>query len=183
MVQLIDLTCDETGLEDTTLDTENDEDDSSNDPDDSGNEPEDIKSKLYEFLSTHQAGGEIACFEVLPDPINPGLFVQDLGTIGLPLSGCDAHRVIKPSNYYAKNKPTINGAFCEISAKNFQPRNPAWQKFMAKIVEKTALSMGVKDGSGNIDVTLVKMVIQSASSGSSVPLSMQVSNIKYQNLR
>lgn len=93
---------------------------------------EDIKDRLNGSLSNSEVGGEMACFVVLPDPVNPGLFVEGLGTIGLPLSARDAFRIIKSSNIgppnVSESTNTSNDVICEISSDSFKLRNPAWKK-------------------------------------------------------
>ena len=55
-----------------------------------------IKRSLLDFLEniTFRSTGTFATNKVLSNATNPGLYVKDLGGIGLPLSEHDAHRLI-----------------------------------------------------------------------------------------
>lgn len=104
MAQVIDLTAD-SSMMDETISNEDDEDqsmtseNSSNDTTSNssgdGDKLTEIKSRFSSCLLNQKIGGETAYFEVLRDPVNPGLFVDGLGGVGLPLSECDAERICK----------------------------------------------------------------------------------------
>ncbi|MCJ1304087.1 hypothetical protein MMC08_006899 [Hypocenomyce scalaris] len=65
----------------------------------SGNiyEASDLKLRLLDCLDDVQCAGSFACFETALSAVNPGIFVEDIGVVGLPLGERDANILIGQS--------------------------------------------------------------------------------------
>ena len=66
----------------------------------SGNiyEASDLKLRLLDCLDDVQCAGSFACFETALSAVNPGIFVEDIGVVGLPLGERDANILIGQSH-------------------------------------------------------------------------------------
>ncbi|KAL8851650.1 MAG: hypothetical protein Q9221_003487 [Calogaya cf. arnoldii] len=69
---------------------------------------------------------------LLEDAPNPGLTLKGSGIVGLPLSPEDANRLRKES---ALHTPSTSDS-CLLKPKSFELRNPAWNRFMEKLVAR-----------------------------------------------
>lgn len=172
MVEVIDLTDDT--MVDATISS--DEGDTPNGSDGSanndtarsfdGDELTELKYRFSDCLLNQKIWGETAYFEVLPDPVNPAICIDGLGTIGLPLSPFDQNRIVKSTDAKLGKDAGACGstqiaALREIPSSKFKLRNPSWTKFMESLVKQTAIHMGYGDETNDIDVRLVKLLIQS----------------------
>ena len=113
-----------------------------------------LRAALDECLTNVRSSGSFAVFERLSNPVNPGLYLKDYGSIGLPLSNGDAKVIISASHPspFGKGSDTIVDSSVrkswELSPSDFKIRNPAWQNFLQSIVVKVSGGLGV-DSTGN----------------------------------
>lgn len=99
---------------------------------------ENLKTELDDCLGSLQSAGTFALFEHLPNPVNPGLYVNSVGTVGLPLSDRDAKAI---KNAFVKQ---TKGGPLEIQVGYFEARNPAWQNFIDVAVQKVTSGLGIE---------------------------------------
>lgn len=117
---------------------------------------DDLKTELNDCLGTLQSAGTYAIFEHLPNPINPGLYVDGAGTIGLPLSERDA-KAIFDASLGVRSRKGREGRMersGEISAAYFQIRNPAWRQVVDTAVHKVISGLGIHTNGGNVKAEL-----------------------------
>ncbi len=111
-----------------------------------------LAEDLCDCLDSIQSTSEFALFSSLPNPPNPGRFLKNGGTIGLPLSSRDADAIISASHAapFGKGEQTIVDEKVrktwELSAGDFEIRNPVWDGFLKGIVEKVGEGLGVGKG-------------------------------------
>jgi hypothetical protein len=88
-------------------------------------------------------------FGNLSNPPNPGLPIESAGTIGLPSSDRDSQAIVSASPKLRTKRAesvfnnTNRGNKWEISARNFEFQNPAWQPFLDSVVERATVGLGV----------------------------------------
>lgn len=98
------------------------------------------------------------------DAANPGLYVKDLGTIGLPLSDRDAKDLIRASHRAlgtlarANTDIRVNKTW-ELDSNRISLRNPQWQKTLSKVLTTVAKDFGLAMGSQAIQAKLHKLLL------------------------
>ena len=124
----------------------------------------DIKEDLCDCLQVIDSGS-FATSGPVTNARNPGLFVQGIGKIGLPLSDRDAGDLSRASHEAPFGKgsetfvdPTVRKTW-ELSPGQFELRNPAWPSTLQEVVEKVAEELGVVNGAFGIRVELHKLLL------------------------
>lgn len=118
-----------------------------------------IKQAISEYLET-AADGSFATSGSLPDAINPGLLLQGVGKIGLPLSERDAKAIIKTSREAASSENTEENndeswcKTCTVGADRIELRNPRWSKTVQYAVGKSVEQLGVLGGESRVRADL-----------------------------
>ncbi|KAI9836172.1 MAG: hypothetical protein M1837_003435 [Sclerophora amabilis] len=127
-----------------------------------------LKRRILKSLSTVKAKsayGSFAFSETLPYAVNPGLDINGIGAIGLPLSERDATTITKACHKapFGKGGDTIVDPLVrntwELNADQFELKNPAWGGFLQKVVEKTGKELGVAGGGRGIRAELYKLLL------------------------
>lgn len=128
-------------------------------------DPEQLKEGLDECLRNIEGDGSFALFEPLNNPPNPGIYLNEGGLVGLPLSDRDAEAIIAASHQapFGKGEETLVDTTVrktwEVSPGHFELKNPAWQPFVKTIVAKVSAGLGV-DATGNgVSAELYKMLL------------------------
>ena len=125
----------------------------------------DIKDELQSVikrLDQHSAG-TFATSGMLAGSPNPGLHVQGLGDIGLPLSARDANalKVISHQAPFSKGSETVIDTSVrkthEINADQLRICNPAWHVFLDSILKIVIAELGI--ASNNIKADLYKLLL------------------------
>jgi hypothetical protein len=104
-------------------------------------------------------------FDKEPSGTNPGLNVNGIGIIGLPLSEHYAKELIKVSHQapFGKGSQTIVDTTVrktwELSPDQFELRNPAWQKTVQNIVAFVCKLFGIQAASSDVKAELYKMLL------------------------
>ena len=99
------------------------------------------------------------------DNINPGLHVQGVGDIGLPISEHDAQRIISLSKQapFGKGSETFVDTSVrrtwEIDAKHIELRHPKWPSLKRNMIDDVASQLGITRGSENVQAELYKLLI------------------------
>lgn len=103
-----------------------------------------IKGKIEHVLDDIDAryGGPFATSGRLPEAVDPGLYVNGLGSIDLPLSRGDAARLISESHRapFGRGSQTIVDTNVrrtwELDATQFSLRNPQWQETLSRVCDR-----------------------------------------------
>ena len=104
--------------------------------------------KALDNIDDHSAGS-FAAFGSLSSAANPGLYVECLGPIGLPLTASDARRLvaIRHQAPFGRGSETIVDTSVrrtwELNPSQFLLRNLAWLKTIKKILIKSAMGLGI----------------------------------------
>ena len=101
----------------------------------------------------------------LPNAANPGLFVKDLGGLGLPISEHDAHRLSSVCHQapFGKGSETIVDTHVrktlELNPSQFELKNPAWQQTLETAVAEVANGLGLAYGAASVRADLYKLLL------------------------
>lgn len=124
-----------------------------------------LREDLHECLTNIQSDSSFALFEHLSNPPNPGLCLKNGELIGLPLSNRDAQVIVAASHAapFGKGEETIVDNSVrktwELSAGDFEVRNPAWKKFLDEIVVKVSAGLGVDASGKGVSAELYKLLL------------------------
>lgn len=124
-----------------------------------------IKKQLLEALNKIQPRGDFATFHSIEGDCNPGLYVQNIGTIDLPLSPHDATVIIDACHRspFGKESQTLVDTSVrkcwELDATQYELRNPKWQHQLRSILTNAAEGLGVFAPPGNIRAERYKLLI------------------------
>lgn len=127
----------------------------------------DIKKDLCNYLQVIDSG-KFATSGPAANANNPGLWVEGVGKVGLPLSERDAAGVIgvcheAPLGKRGQGKPDSNvwhaSQTWELEPSQFKLRNPAWSSTLNQIVGKVAQDLGVIDGAASIRPELHRLLL------------------------
>ncbi|KAL9086906.1 MAG: hypothetical protein Q9165_006912 [Trypethelium subeluteriae] len=106
---------------------------------------------IEQCLEEVQSIGTFATSIIPQQEVDPGLTIEDVGTIGLPLSEREASLVIDASRKapFGKGSDTIVDETVrrtwEIDAGKLSFKNPKWENFVSEAVASAAHNLGVKD--------------------------------------
>ena len=126
-------------------------------------EVQDIKQRLGNFLDT-VGEGTFATSGDLPNAVNPGLNLRDLGTVGLPLSERDGRDITRICRERSSGEETQDNAqdkhkACKVVAEHIELRNPNWVKTIQHAVGKATEQLGIIGGQPNIRADLHNLVL------------------------
>ncbi|KAK4506729.1 hypothetical protein PRZ48_000462 [Zasmidium cellare] len=125
----------------------------------------DLKDDLFEHISQIQSAGTFATFREIDNFVLPGISIDPVGPIRLPLSQEDAQTLVGIS----RQAPFGNGfetvvdesvrRTWEIDGTAVKFLNPKWQSCLDEIVESVAEDLGIVGGSKNVRAELYKMLL------------------------
>ncbi len=124
----------------------------------------DIKEDLCNYLQVIDSG-KFATSGPLANASNPGLFVNGIGKVGLPLSERDAAGIGRVSHEapFGKGSETFVDATVrktwELNPKQFELRNPAWRSTLHEVIGKVAQELGVVAGASSVRAELHKLLL------------------------
>jgi hypothetical protein len=125
-----------------------------------------IKSQLQATLNTLSFALTYASSGSCPVAENPGIFIPELGVLGLPLSERDAELISKRAHAapYGKGSDTIVDTTVrktqELNADEFELRNPKWATALEAILKQVAKDLMVPRVS-QVGAVLHKMLLYS----------------------
>ncbi|KAK2764503.1 hypothetical protein FQN54_009198 [Arachnomyces sp. PD_36] len=108
-----------------------------------------LKGDLIACLSDVDRAHSPATFAVCPQPLNPGIEIEGLGRVGLPLSKRDAETIAKLSHQapFGMGSETIVDLDVrktwELNPNQFKTANPSWVQALEEIVENVKTELGV----------------------------------------
>ena len=123
-----------------------------------------IKEDLCNYLQVID-GGKFATSGPLPHVNNPGLFIEGVGKVGLPLSDRDAADIGRASHKapFGKGSKTFVDQTVrktwELNPDQLELRNPAWEYTLQGVVEKVAQELGILDGASLLRAELHKLLL------------------------
>ena len=126
-------------------------------------EVQDIKQRLGDFLDT-VGKGTFATSGDLPNAVNPGLNLRDLGTVGLPLSERDGRDITRICRGRSSGEETQDNAqdkheVHKVAAEHIELRNPNWVKTVQHAVGKATEQLGIIGGQPNVRADLRNLVL------------------------
>ncbi|KAL8893888.1 MAG: hypothetical protein Q9192_004827, partial [Flavoplaca navasiana] len=120
---------------------------------------------LRHLISKVHASGSFAAFGTVDSFVNPGIFIDPIGIVRLPLSEDDAQAIVKTSHKapFGKGNETLVDDSVrktwQIDAINFRILNKAWQPCMDRILECVTAELGIAGGPSSIRAELYKMLL------------------------
>ncbi|MCJ1432049.1 hypothetical protein MMC27_001405 [Xylographa pallens] len=146
--------------EDEPIGSELAENNLSEDVSDQTPEDDEIKKLLLNALDNidDYSAGSYAAVGTLSSAANPALYVEGLGSIGLPLTATDAHRLVAICHQapFGKGSETLIDTAVrrtwELNPSQFHLRNPAWTGTVDGILTKAAADLGIEANSIHADL-------------------------------
>ncbi len=124
-----------------------------------------LKNALFERISEVHSAGSFATFGTIENFVHPGISVDSVGTVRLPLSEDDAQALVQTSRQapFGKGTETLVDVSVrktwEIDATKVQFLNKGWQCCLDRIVGKVTRELGVAGESRNVRAEFYKMLL------------------------
>ena len=140
-------------------------DTSDSDDDAAAAEKADFMDDLRRLIWEVHASGSFAAFGTIDSFVNPGIFIDPIGIVRLPLSEDDAHALAQISNKapFGKGNETLVDESVrktwQIDAANVRISNKDWQLCLDRILEHVAKGLGIAGGPSSIRAELYKMLL------------------------
>lgn len=140
-------------------------DGSSNSESDDGGSLDVFKNDLFDRIFEVHSTGSFASFGTIDSFVNPGISVDPVGTVRLPLSEEDARTLVQASHKapFGKGTETVVDESIrktwEIDAGKVHFLNQKWPNCLDRTVERVARDLGVADGAANVRAELYKMLL------------------------
>ncbi|PVH95992.1 hypothetical protein DM02DRAFT_599867 [Periconia macrospinosa] len=117
-----------------------------------GSDPKekDFRTHLRDCLDDVQYEGTFSAFRHFSTYVNPGLCIDNYGSVGLPLATRDAEQIalICKQSPFGKGAQTIVDTSVrktwELDCTGFQCQNPAWTAFLGFLVKRAMEDLGVQ---------------------------------------
>ena len=141
-------------------DSEDDRDSS-----DSFDELTELKTLVLDHILGVQSAGSFTTYRSLENFVPPGISVDEIGAIRLPLSLSDAQSLIRVSRQapFGKGNQTLVDETVrktwEIDGSKVNFTNKAWNGWLKGIVSAVADGLGVAGGANNVRADLYKMLL------------------------
>lgn len=107
-----------------------------------------LLTDIEDCLAEVEKGGDFACSTIIEKDINPGLIIDDLGLIGLPLSEREARVIIEASREAEggkggeTNTDEAVSKTWEVDAEKVGFKNPKWEPTVASLVQSVVTDLG-----------------------------------------
>lgn len=124
-----------------------------------------LKAALYEGISKIESAGSFATFGKFNNFIQPGISVESIGLVRLPLSQADAYALIQISQQapFGRGTETLVDVSIrktwEIAGAKVQFLNKEWQYHIDEVVEEVTNELGIAGGSQDIRADFYKMLL------------------------
>ena len=121
-------------------------------------------TRILDSVGEHSSGSFAASGKLTSTP-NPGLFVQDVGLIGLPLSQPVAEAIARASHQtpFAQNTETVADAprkyIWELNLSQFELRNPEWLLFVNGLKARIGNGLGIANGTKSMELQPYKLLL------------------------
>ncbi|ETI24626.1 hypothetical protein G647_03995 [Cladophialophora carrionii CBS 160.54] len=126
---------------------------------------EQLKDQISDVLSNAHGPSAFACGGALENAQNPGLYLEDHGMIGLPLSQHDAQTIISKSQQspFGKGSQTIVDTSIrkswQLDPAQFTIRNPQWQQAIDNVARKIHRELALDIEPDNFSAELYKLLL------------------------
>ncbi|KAF3009974.1 hypothetical protein E8E13_011285 [Curvularia kusanoi] len=147
---IVDLGFEDEGSSESSIEiSEDPEPELSDDVSDVEDELE-LKTELRDCLDDVAHEGSYSAFKRYESFPNPGIFVENLGVVGLPLSDRDAKAIAalcKRSPFGRGDETVVDESVrktWELEASQIEFRNPAWAAFEQTLVRQATTDLGVQ---------------------------------------
>ncbi|KAL8924487.1 MAG: hypothetical protein Q9172_002652 [Xanthocarpia lactea] len=140
-------------------------DTSDSDDDGAAAEKADLMDDLRRLISEVHTSGSFAAFDTINSFVNPGIFIDPIGMLRLPLSEDDAQALAQTSHKapFGKGNETLVDESVrktwQIDAANVRISNKDWQLCLDRILEHVAKGLGIPGGPSSIRAELYKMLL------------------------
>lgn len=126
-----------------------------------------VKKHICKVLSEIEKSSSFSCFDVLESCPNPGLYVNGIGIIGLPLSDRDAKTISKASvtrqSPFGKGSQTLIDLSIrkswQIDLQQFELRNPEFNSQIKDAVQRITSDLDITCGPENVVPQLYKLLL------------------------
>ncbi|KAI4287667.1 MAG: hypothetical protein L6R35_003073 [Caloplaca aegaea] len=138
---------------------------SDSDDDGAAAEKADFIYDLRRLISEIHASGSFAACGTIDSFVNPGICIDPIGIVRLPLSVEDAQALAQTSHKapFGKGKETLVDESVrktwQIDAANIRILNQDWQLCLNRILERVAEGLGIAGGPSSIRAELYKMLL------------------------
>ena len=95
-------------------------------------------------IGDNNPNASFAATGIASNAANPGLFIESLGGIGLPLSDHDAQRL------QSSSAGKITGKMVQLMPSQFQLQNPAWAGTLDRVVAQALDGLGISSELENV---------------------------------
>lgn len=140
-------------------------DSSYSDDDGAAAEKADLIYRLRHLIYEVRASGSFAAFGTIDSFVNPGIFVDPIGILRLPLSLEDAQALAQTSHQapFGKGNQTLVDESVrktwQIDAANVKFINKDWQPCLEQVLKCVARELGIAGGPSCIRAELYKMLL------------------------
>ncbi|KAL8861958.1 MAG: hypothetical protein Q9178_001828 [Gyalolechia marmorata] len=140
-------------------------DTSDSDDDGAAAEKADFMDDLRRLISEVHTSGSFAAFGTIDSFVNPGISIDPIGIVRLPLSEDDAQALAQISNKapFGKGNETLVDESVrktwQIDAAHVRISNKDWQLGLDRILEHVAKGLGIAGGPSSIRAELYKMLL------------------------
>ncbi|KAL8764944.1 MAG: hypothetical protein Q9209_007808 [Squamulea sp. 1 TL-2023] len=140
-------------------------DTSDSDDDRAAAEKADFINDLRHLISGVHASGSFAAFGIINSFVNPGIYIDPIGIVRLPLSVEDAQALAQTSHKapFGKGNETLVDESVrktwQIDAANVRILNQDWQLCLDRILKRVAEGLGIAGGPSSIRAELYKMLL------------------------
>ncbi|KAI9892740.1 MAG: hypothetical protein M1814_001160 [Vezdaea aestivalis] len=123
------------------------------------------RSELHSQITGIRSAGSFATFGNIENFVHPGIEVDSVGLVRLPLGEADARKLIQQSHQapFGKGTETLVDESIrktwEINSEKVIFLNPRWQGCIDQIVERVTNALGVVDGSKHVNAEFYKMLL------------------------
>ena len=125
----------------------------------------DPKDQLRSCLDTVKYVGRFTSYETSHVNADPGIFINDVGNISLPLVSEKAELILRHADqapFGRGSNTVIDKSFRntkQLDADSFQLRNPAWPNFLLGILTRLGVRLGYQDSPVGIRADLHKLLL------------------------
>ena len=127
--------------------------------------PNVIKSNVQSCLLNVSFVGSFTASQVCQKIVDPGLHVDGIGNIGLPLTTSDAMAIMESGHqapFGRGSETVVDTSFrntVELNPGQFRLRNPAWDGELQYIISKLMPTLGFRDESLHVEAQLYKLLL------------------------
>ena len=149
--------------------------DSSQDDIDGSNGEVDLKAMMLRRIANVKSAGSFATSGYSASFVLPGIFIENIGQIGLPLSSQDAHTRVQANRKARSGKGSQSSVHkglrktLEIEGNKVKFLNNAWNAWVDETARTVGKDLGVVGDHTNVHAEFDKMVLYEADAADKSP--------------